>query len=75
MHITAIFTHVVLELCKNKNLRHWFKTLSIERNPLPAKNQTLRSYRVYIFHLRSRHNQLLFQQNLLIRLYWHWEQG
>jgi len=23
--------------------------LSIERNPFPAKNQTLRSYRVYIF--------------------------
>jgi len=24
MYITAIFTHVVLELCKNKNLRYWF---------------------------------------------------
>ena len=25
MYITAIFTHVVLELCKSKNLRYWFK--------------------------------------------------
>jgi len=25
MYITAIFKHVVLELCKNKNLRYWFK--------------------------------------------------
>ena len=31
MYITAIFTHVVLELCKNKNLRCWFKaTLTLE---------------------------------------------
>ena len=26
MYITVIFTHLVLELCKNKNLRHSFKT-------------------------------------------------
>jgi len=25
MYITAIFTHVVLELCKNKNLRYWYR--------------------------------------------------
>ena len=31
MYITAIFTHVVLELCKNKNLRYQFKaTLTLE---------------------------------------------
>jgi len=32
----------------------------MERNPFTAKNQTLRTYRVYIF-LRSRHHQLLFK--------------
>jgi len=25
MYITSIFTHVVLEMCKNKNLRYWFR--------------------------------------------------
>jgi len=31
IYITAIFTHLVLELCKNKNLRYWFKaTLTLE---------------------------------------------
>jgi len=31
IYITDIFTHVVLELCKNKNLRYWFKaTLTLE---------------------------------------------
>jgi len=27
IYITAIFTHLVLELCKNKNLRYWFLRL------------------------------------------------
>jgi len=35
--------------------------LSIERNPFSARNQILRSYRVYIFRLQSRHHQLLFK--------------
>ena len=30
-----------------------FNTISIERNPFPAKNQTLRSYRVYILPTSS----------------------
>jgi len=31
MYATALFTHEVLELCKNKNLRYWFKaTLTLE---------------------------------------------
>jgi len=31
MYIAAIFTHLVLELFKNKNLRYWFKaTLTLE---------------------------------------------
>ena len=25
INITTIFTHLVLELCKNKNIRYWFK--------------------------------------------------
>ena len=25
MHIASIFTHVVLEMCKNKKLRYWFE--------------------------------------------------
>jgi len=36
------------EVCYIKYYRCYWKTLSIERNPLPAKNQTLRSYRVHI---------------------------
>jgi len=31
IYITARFTHLVLELCNNKNLRYWFKaTLALE---------------------------------------------
>jgi len=31
IYITAIFTHLVSELCKNKNVRYWFKaTLTLE---------------------------------------------
>ena len=31
IYITAIFTQLVLELCKNKNLQNWFKaTLTME---------------------------------------------
>jgi len=31
MYVTAIFTHVVSELCKNEKLRYWFKaTLTLE---------------------------------------------
>jgi len=31
IYITAVFTHLVLELCNNKNLRYWFKaTLTLE---------------------------------------------
>ena len=30
-YITAIFKHLVLELCNNKNVRYWFKaTLTLE---------------------------------------------
>jgi len=36
-------------------------TLSFGRNPFPAKNQTLRPYRVYISPARYRHHQLLFK--------------
>jgi len=35
--------------------------LSFERNPFPAKNQTLRSYRVYFRLLGRHHHQLLFK--------------
>jgi len=31
IYITPIFTHLVLELCNNKNLRYWFNaTLTLE---------------------------------------------
>ena len=31
IYLNAVFTHVVLKLCKNKNLRYWFKaTLALE---------------------------------------------
>jgi len=31
IYITGIFTHVVLEVCNNKNQRYWFKaTLTLE---------------------------------------------
>jgi len=36
------------------------KALSMERNPLSEKNQTLSSYSV-LFRLRCRHHQLLFK--------------
>jgi len=32
----------------SKSFYYAIRPLSSERNPLPAKNQTLRSYRVYI---------------------------
>jgi len=49
----------------HKILEVLLKTLLIERNPFPAKNQTDPKLTEYIFRLRSRHQQLLFKQNLL----------
>jgi len=37
------------------------RLLPMERNLFSAQNQTLRSYRVYIFHIQSRHHHLLFK--------------
>jgi len=38
-----------------------YETLTIERNPFPDKNQTLKDLTEYIFRLQSRHYQLLFK--------------
>jgi len=55
--IFVFFHFVILQMSLREkhsfSFRHWendrmLLTLSIERNPFPAKNQTLRSYRVYI---------------------------
>jgi len=42
------FCFIALTKSVTQNIRCYWKTLSIERNPSPAKNQTLSSCRVYI---------------------------